>query len=214
MKRATITCLVLLFLSSFGYAEFAVLKIEERVSNSDLIVTGRLISVSESQTENLRSSKGILVIEKTLYGDFADSMGQKLKSGDKVEVEWENSQIIACQFGFEENEKQVWFLTVDKEGNIAPLLPGSADSLDNLPEIDGYLKKSKRLRESVRTIRVTTDLQSEPLAKAPIGKEPETKLVEYSLERKLNYQPILVFLVLLGSTSLYHLLYRSRFKIR
>jgi hypothetical protein len=214
MKKLAAICLFVLMLSTFGYAEFAILKIEGRVKNSDLIVIGKLVNVSETETENHRISKGALVIEKVIYGNFVKSNGQRLKLEDKVEVEWWNSKMIACQFGFAENEKQIWFLTVDSEGKIESLSPSTTASLDEQPEINKHLKKLKRSDKKAKIIKIQDDSQQNPLAETPVGNDPAISFGVYSLERKMNYQPILVFLVILGSISLYYLLYRSRFKIR
>lgn len=214
MKKLTVACFVVLMLSTFGYAEFAILKIEGRVKNSNLIVVGKLVDVSKKETENSKVSKGILLIDKTIYGNFIFSNGQKLKSGDEIKVEWQNSKMIACQFGFAENTEEIWFLKVDNEGNIESLSPSTTATLDELPEVKEHIKKQKRSNETVKTIRISDDSRQNSSAEIPTGNDSKISFGIYSLERKPNYQPILVLLVILGSISLYYLLYRSRFKIR
>src|SRR3954470_2886477 len=144
MKKLTVACFVVLILSTFGYAEFAVLKIEGRVKNSNLIVIGRLLNTSETETETQKLSKGTLLIDKTIYGNFVFSNGQKLKSGDEIQVEWQNSKMFACQFGFAEDTEEIWFLKVDNEGNIESLSPSTTATLDELPEVKEHIKKQKR----------------------------------------------------------------------
>lgn len=214
MKKLAVACFVILMLSAFGYAEFAILKIEGRVKNSNLIVIGRLLNTSETETETQKLSKGTLLIEKTISGNFVFSNGQRLKSGDKIKVEWQNSKMFACQFGFAEDTEEIWFLKVNDEGNIESLSPSTTAALDELPEVKKYLKKQKRSNEAVKTIRISDDSQQISLAEIPTGNDSKISFGIYSLERKPNYRPILVFLIILGSISLYYLLYRSRFKIR
>ena len=214
MKKLAAACFVCLMLSTFVYAEFVFLEIKERVKNNNLIVIGRLLNASETETETEKLSKGTLLIDKTIYGNFVFSNGKKLKSGDEIKVEWQNSKMIACQFGFAEDRKEIWFLTVDNEGNIESLSPSTTASLDELPEVKKHLKKQKSLNEPVKTIRISDDSQQDSLGEMPTENNSKISFGVYSLERKLNYQPFLAFLVILVSISLYYLLYQSRFKIR
>ncbi len=214
MKKLAVACFVVLMLSAFGYAEFAILEIKERVKINNLIVIGRLLNTSETETETQKLSKGTLLIDKTIYGNFVFSNGQKLKSGDKIKVEWQNSKMIACQLGFAEDTEEIWFLNVNDEGNIESLSPSTTAALDELPEVKEHVKKQKRSNEAVKTIRISDHSQQNSLAEIPTGNDSKISFGIYSLERKLNYQLILVFLIILSSISLYYLLYRSRFKIR
>lgn len=214
MKKLTAICFVVLLFSTIGYAEFAILKIEERVKNSNLIVVGKLTNVSESETENLRISKGTLVVEKVIYGNFVDSKGQRLKAESRFDIEWRNSKMIACQFGFAENEAEIWFLTVDDMGRIESLSPGSSASLADLPEVKKHLKKLKRANEVAKTIEIQNNSEQMSLNQIEVKNEPQVSFGIYSLERKPNYSLISVFCVIFVSVGLYYLLYRSRFKIR
>lgn len=200
MKRVFSAFLCTLLLSTFVFGKFLILSVEERVKLNNLIVIGSLRNISETETLKTRFSTGTLVIEEVIYGNFINSTGQKLISGNKVQVGWQNSKSFACQFGFSENEKEIWFLKVDEEGNINSLSPSTTASLAELAEVNKYLKMQERADNAVKTIK----LQSET-AFYPSFNETLTQK---------EFSPFWALLVILTSIALYWVLYRSRFKIR
>lgn len=214
MKNKLFVCLIILIFSTFVYGEFAILQIKERVKQSNLIVVGTLQDVSETETDKLRISKGTLVIEKVILGSFKNSQGQILKLGEKVQVEWTNSKMFACQFGFSENEKEIWFLNVDEGGNIQPLSPSTSASLSDLTEVKENLRKKDK-NNAVKILNTLNDNDKVPQLSLPKATSEETVKCLYSINAKQNqYSPFSAFLVILASLSLYYLLYRSRLKIR
>lgn len=213
MKKSAFVCLIIFLLSTFGYAAFYILKIEERVKTNNLIIIGKLVNVSETETEIHRISKGTLVIEKIIAGNFVNSAGQKLKSGDEVRVEWQNSKTFACQFDFAKNKEQIWFLNVDSEGNIESLSPSTSATMEELAEVEKYLNLM-RPEKTAKTIKLLTDLKQNNLNELPVVTTSEKEFSFYSSQPKSEYYPFSALLVILTSLSLYYLLYRSRFKIR
>ncbi|HEY8563473.1 MAG TPA: hypothetical protein VIL74_24050 [Pyrinomonadaceae bacterium] len=214
MKKGIFVCLFTLTLAAFAYANFAVLEIKERVKQNNLIVVASLRDVSESETETERISKGTLTIEKIVFGEFKKNDGQPLSFNDKVRVEWRNSKMIACQFGFSEGGEQVWFLKVDERGNIEPLTPSTTASIADTAEIDAYLRKKDKTGrvESIDTINENERVfQVKPPEKS--FEKPLTSMSAPKHRRKTFY-PFPAVLVVVSSASLYYLLYRSRFKIR
>ncbi len=215
MKKILIISFFVLISSTFVFGKFLILPIEERVKENNLIVIGKLQDVSETETDMERISKGTLVVEKIIYGRFKNSNGQKLKLGDKVQIEWTNSKIIACKFGFTENKSEIWFLNVNDEGRIESLSPSTTASLDDLTKVKKYLKKLKKENKIAKSIIIQDDFENRIQPKPPV--QTSTKTVRYVYlvsDKPKTYSPFSAFLVILISISLYYLLYRSRFKIR
>jgi hypothetical protein len=205
---------MILSLSTFAYAEFAILRISELVTKNNLIIIGHLRDVSETETDELRISKGTLTIEKIVDGKFTKPNGQSLKIGDEVSVEWINSKLIACQFGFSENNKGIWFLNVGEKGDVEPLTPSTLASTGDLAEVEKYLRKKKK--DSVVKILNTTGDGEQVSSLNSAEKEPADAVrCLYSIKPKQKqYFPFAASLAFLASVALYYLLYRSRFKIR
>lgn len=216
MKNKLFVVLIILMLSTIAQASFMILKIEERVKRHNLIVIGTLRDVSKTETEKLKIESAALSIEKILFGKFKDSDNQNLKIGDQIRVEWTNSKDFACQFGFSANSKAIWILNVDEKGNIEPLGPGSQAELTDLAEVEKYLNQKDKATAGklINTLNdAEPDLKSSEI-EVSRSQNSEISFGLYSLERKINYRPVLTLLVILGAFSLYYLLYRSRFKIR
>jgi hypothetical protein len=215
MKKIFFAFLCVFVFSTFAFGKFLTLSIEENVKGSNLIVIGSLINVSETETKESKFSKGTLVIDKIVYGNFINSNGQSLKSGYKVQVEWQNSKMIACQFGFSENERQIWFLKVDNEGNINSLSHSTTASLAELAEVKKYLKKQKSQDKIEKTIKQQKEIQK--VHQTDSVQDNNSKSF-YSLDnepfKQKGYSPFSAFLVILTSFGLYLVLYKSRFKIR
>ena len=214
MKKLAIACLFILTFSNFAIGTLLYTPLDKSVKESDLIVTGTLQNVSESETEEFEISKGILLIEKVISGNIRTQNGEPLKTGDKVLVGWENSKMMSCRFEIAAFSKGIWLLQLESDGTTKSLFPGAMVSESDIPIVEKELKKQKRSNEALKTIRISDNSQQSSLAEMPTGNDSKISFGIYSLERKINYQPILAFLIILGSISLYYLLYRSRFKIR
>lgn len=214
MKKIYFAFFIILAFSAFASAAFLILPLEERVKKSNLIVIGTLQDVSETETNELRISKGTLIIKKIIFGKFQNSNVQSLKLGEKVQVEWVNSMMFACKFGFPENKEEVWFLRVNDKGEIESLSPDTTASLSELAEVKKYLRKKDK-NNAVKIINTLSDNEKVPQLKLSEGVSEETVKCLYSAKPKQKeYFPIPAFLVALASVALYFLLYRSRFKIR
>lgn len=214
MKNLSITFLFVLAFSNLVYGEFAYEPIKDRVKNSDLIIIGTLRNVSEHHTREIDYSKGTLLIENVLFGNIRTTEGLQLKSGDKFQVEWANSNMIACRFGFSENEKEIYFLQIAESGNIESLSPSSSASIEDIAEVKKYLKKKKTSNQSTKIIQSKKENQQQ----TEYIEETFDEVIKRSLYLEENshtkYYPFSALLVILGSLSLYYFLYKSRFKIR
>lgn len=213
MKKIVVVTIFITLFSNFAVAAFAIMKIEERVQKHNLIVIGKLQDVSESETEAQRISKGALVIEKVIFGSFTDSKGQNLKIGDKVDVKWSNSKMFACQFGFAENNKQVWFLNVDNQGNIESFHPSTSTGLEDLSEVKQQLKLQNKKDNLSKFIKIQNTETNYSITQP--NQNDETVKCLYSIQEKpKKYSPFSALIVAIFSISLYFVLYRSRYKIR
>ena len=216
MKKIYFALFIISAFTTFASAAFLFLPIEERVRESNLIVIGTLHDVSKSETDDFRISKGTLVIEQIIFGKFQNSNGQSLKPGEKVRVEWANSKTFACQFGFPENKKEIWFLTVDDKGEIKSLSPSTTAALSELAEVKKHLRK----KEKNNAVKLLNTIIGEREKAAQLNSSEETsqkETIRYSLSAKTEqkeYSLLSAFFVALTSVALYFLLYRSRFRIR
>ena len=215
MKKIYFAFFIISAFSTFASAAFLILLIEERVKQSNLIVVGTLRDVSETETNDFRISKGTLVIEQVIFGEFQNSNGQSFESGEKVRVEWTNLKTFACQFGFPENKKEVWLLKVDDKGEIESLSPGATASMSELSEVKKHLRKKKK--NNAAKLLNTISGEGEKVVQLDSSEETSQKeTIRYSLTVKneqKEYSPLSALFVALASAALYFLLYRSRFRI-
>ncbi len=153
MKNLFMAYLFILVFSTISFGKFLILPLEERIQNADLIVIGTLESVSARETYNFNYYQGNLVIEKIIFGNVKTTQGLQLTTKDKLQVKWQNSNMVSCRLMFAENYKKIWFLQMDAEGNIESLTPSSTTSLDDIAEINKLLKKQKRSDKTIDIVR-------------------------------------------------------------
>ena len=215
MKKVFVICFITLILSAVTFGNFLYLSIKERIESNNLIVIGELENVTETETREFRISKGTIVIDKIIYGRFVNSFQQKLKPGDKVKVEWRNSKMIACQFSFSENEKEIWFLKVEDKGKIVNLSPNTSSSLSELAEVKKHLKNKEGKDTNAKNIKTQKDfVKTDSSSLSKISNENVTKQVLIPKTKNEGDSSFFALLVALASIYLYFVLYRSRFKIR
>jgi hypothetical protein len=213
MKKSILSCLFLLVFSTVVFGDLAYFTVEKRVQDNNLIIIGTLKNVVETETQEFEISNGTLEIEKVLYGNYSTASNQKLKSGDKLPIEWRNSKMFACKFGFSENESGIWFLNVDNIGEIEQLHNNSSSSLDELSEVKKHLKK-KGIDKVSKKIQLQNDVQETNQSEL-IVQDYSVKCLYSTKQMESNgNSPFSAFLVILASITLYYILYRSRFKIR
>jgi len=210
MKSLLGACILIFAFASVSFANLVYVPLKDAVENSDVIIVGTLRNVSEKVEGAATYGEGEILVERYIAGNVEDAA---LKAGDKLRLKY--IEDFACIMGSHkaiENEKGIFLLTVDDKGEIK-----SKDfrPLENLRELEKLLEKGTKTRNAFKTIKIQND--AEPAFQAAENQDRQTSAVSfgvYSLERKINYRPILTLLVILGSISLYYLLYRSRFKIR
>jgi hypothetical protein len=212
MKKIVISFFVVTVLSTIVFGALAYFPIEKRVKDSNFIVIGSLKDVEEKETDEFQISKATLVIENVIYGNFISSNEQKLKISDELQVEWRNSKMFACKFGFFANEKEIWFLNVDKNGKIESLGSNTSSSLDDLKEVEKHLRK-KGIDKTEKKIELQNEVQGN-VSFDSVANDETVKCL-YSVDNKeKEYYPNFALSVFITSILLYFILYRSRFKIR
>jgi hypothetical protein len=214
MKNLLTVFAMLLAFASVSFAKLMFVSLDEAVKNSDLIVVGTLKGISERMEDGATYGKGEIFVQQFIAGNVKTINGFKLKAEDRLQLNYVED--FACVMGSYrriENEKGIFLLTLNNEGDIT-----SKDfrSIESLSEIKNLLKKGVKPKGVFKKIKLQNELEDLQLREInnTSNYNPEVSFGIYSLERKVNYQPILTLLVILVSISLYYLLYRSRFKIR
>jgi hypothetical protein len=217
MKSLFVVCFILLAFSFNVFGMLLFVPLDEAVKNSDLIVVGILQGISEKSESGTTYGTGKIFVERFIAGNVKTAEGVTLKSGDRLQLNYFEN--FACVYGSHkriENEKGVFLLTLDNNGEIQ-----SKDfrSLDDLPEIRKLLKKGIKPSAIAKTIKILNDAEQKPqrpVIETSVNQNPEK--VFCSLDSKKSnekqYHPLQAFSVVLFSVFLYFVLYRSRFKIR
>lgn len=212
MKNLSAACFIVLAFAFSCFAKIMPVPLKESIRNSDLIVVGTLTDVSERKEDGTIYGKGKIVVEQFIAGNIMTANGSKLKTGDKLPLDYMEG--FACVYGSHkriENEKGIFLLTLDKNGEI---LYKDFRSLESLSEILNFLRKNVKSKTNSKKVKIHNETEQAPTLENPKQQKPEISFGVYSRERKINYHPIAALLVIFCSILLYYLLYRSRFKIR
>jgi len=213
MKSLFVVCFILLAFSFNVFGNLIFVPLDEAVKNSDLIVVGTLRGVSEKSESGTTYGTGEIFVERFIAGNVKTAKDITLKSGDRLQLNYFEN--FVCVYGSHkriENEKGVFLLTLNDNGEIQ-----SKDfrSLGDLPEIRKLLKKGIKPNGIARTIKI----QNEQIIQTTLIESPENQVAEVGFcAMKSNgantkeYSLMRAFLVILFSTLLYRVLYRSRFK--
>lgn len=188
MKKLAIISSLILLLSCNVFADLRFVTLEEHVKESDLIVIGRLTSVSETFYLG-RNGEGLIEIEKVVTSNVKNTKDAFLKPKDKLKITWyEGFACVDGQHKRAENQRLIWFLNIEKDGTVKTSNPGSYLPLESFNEVKKTLKEQK-----ITTLK-------------KVNTENESDSIQDALLRVL-----LVFIVAL---ILYRLLYRARFKVK
>lgn len=214
MKNLSIAFVMVLAFASYSFAKLAFIPLDEAIENSDLIVIGTLKDITEKGERNaIVYGKGLIYVEKIIAGNVKSNEGLSLKSGDKLRLNYVES--FSCVYGSHErieNEKGIFLLTLNDNGEIET---EDFRSLESLDEIMRILKKGIKPNEVLKTINILDESKSNSKIEASKNQPSKTSFCMYSIQSKpTKYSPISALLVILTSILLYYLLYRSRFKIR
>lgn len=215
---STLAIIVLLSFSINLSAAWAIISTEELVRDTDLILIGTLQDVTKFTNDNIDYSEGVVLVEKVIAGSDITSAGQPLRSGDKIEIKWKNSSMIACprvEHKGHENIRGIWLLKVESDGTLISDYSWRFSSIDELDKLKKILRKTK-VRSNPTKIMLMNEEPS-PLVEAQSiteehSHEREDKID--SLPRRQGYSPSNAGVVLLFCICLYYFLYRSRFRIR
>jgi len=217
MKSLFVVCFILLAFSFDVFGKLLFVPLDEAVKNSDLIVVGILQGISEKSESGTTYGTGEIFVERFIAGNVKTAKDITLNSGDRLQLNYVEN--FACVYGSHkriENEKGVFLLTLDDDGEIQ-----SEDfrSLDDLPEIRKLLKKGIKPKGIAKTVKILNDAEQKPQSPMPVTSVNQISEkvfcpLDSSKSNEKQYYPLQAFLVVLLSVSLYFVLYRSRFKIR
>lgn len=192
---------------------------EQLVRETDLIVVGTLQGVKEFTNEDIDYSEGTILIEKIIAGNDKTTSGEPLKFGDKIVIKWQNSSMIACprvEHKGDENIKGIWLLEVESDGTLRSDYPWRFSSLDELDKLKKILRKTK-VRRNFTKISIVNEALSHRTATRPSAGEHKTEETPREVDSTAStreYSPVNAIIILLFSSCLYFILYRSRFRIR
>lgn len=194
--------------------------LNQLVKESDLIVSGTLISVSRHTDNNIDYSEGILVIEEFISGNVKTTENFALKSGDRIKLTWQNPSTKVngrVEFGGSENNETIKILKVKSDGTVTAdnLFSMRAASTGQRREIKEILQK-ENTRKDLRKVKLfneTYPINTNPNQQAQNPDTNQNHVVEVR-SKSSDYSSLAVLITILFSLSLYWVLYRSQFKIR
>lgn len=117
-------------------AEWALVPLEDLVSDSDLIVVGTLRDVEESSHDGVDYGQGTIEVREVLWG--------QIKAGDKLTLKWQNSSAIICprvEHRGNAGEKGVWLLTKGDKGSVEADYPGRFVNLSERKRVENLLRR-------------------------------------------------------------------------
>ena len=130
MKVLSIILLVL-FLASVCFAEWADIPLKDIIKESDLIVVGTLDEVKEHTKNGIDYGQGVIVVHKVLRGIVQ-------KDKEKVTLIWSNPTGLACprvEQRYNQNKKGIWMLSLQKDGKVRADYPKRYQSIEKESEI-------------------------------------------------------------------------------
>lgn len=224
MKKLFFVCFVILLFSGNSFGSWAMIPTSDVVKRSDLILIGTLQSVSQYTKNEIDYSEGILLIEQVVAGDVKTTDGFPLRSGDKIKLKWQNSSFVICprvEHKGHENAKGFWIIEVTEDGAVSSDYPWRFKPLGEADEVGKALRKENPRQTSLKVKLLNENSQNAMNQQTKIVDSIENqsnqpvKIVEINdISTKRKYSLLNALLVVLFSSGLYWLLYRSRFKIR
>jgi hypothetical protein len=107
MKQLLFLLLIALCFPVLCFGEQAEIPLEELVQDSDLIVVGRLQSVSGFSKDDTDYAQGTIIVDEVIWG--------KVGAGDKLTLKWQNQSNIICprvEHAGAVGKQGIWLLTV------------------------------------------------------------------------------------------------------
>jgi len=215
MKVLLSVCIIILAFVSNSFASLMFVPLDEGVKNSDLIIVGTLREISENETDSGTYGKGKIFVQQFIAGNVKTMKGFVLKAGDILELNYiENFSCVMGSHKRIENKKGIFLIKLTESGEIQ-----SQDFrvIEDLTEINKLLKKNTTPNNIFKTIKIQNEAEQYSEISRIEESNSQTSKISYCLysnRPQTKYYPFLALLIILGSFSLYYLLYRSRFKIR
>jgi hypothetical protein len=208
MRRLVSAVVLVVFLSTTTFAEWALIPLDELVADSDLIVIGTLHSATENSEYE---GKGYILIDEIITKDVETFDRRPLKPGDNLKITWLDNW--ACALGMHlgwENKKGVFLMKIQKDGTVAAGYPGRFRTLADLTEINQLLGRQKMKRAGRVEVSAARIINKVPVA--PLEPNNMAVVVDVSpFDDSSLYRALFTALLSLGA---YLVLYRSRFRIR
>jgi hypothetical protein len=215
MKYLLAACVLICVFASVSFAELAYVPLKDAVKDSDLIIVGTLINVSERKEDSATYGTGEILVERFIAGNVKTANGAALKSGDRLRLDY--AETFACVMGRHramENKKGIFLLTLKDNGEIRW---EDYRPLETLTELETLLENGNATKPDLKTIKIQNAPEDEVRMVAAKNPNRPVSPVGFgirSVERKPNFGLIRALFVVFGSLALYYFLYRSRFKIR
>jgi hypothetical protein len=212
IKKLLSVILLFVLLPTALFAKWGLIPLDQLVADTDLIVVGTLHSATEN-SEGV--GEGYILVDKIIAKDDSTTEGQKtldgqrLKPADNLKLTWEDNW--SCASGMHrgwEGKKGIWLLIIQKDGTVTAGYPGRFRNVEDLDKI--LLLLSHKQTNKVQPVIISRDTsQIDP----PAAHDPEdTKPIDTTPFRENS--PFGALIVLILSSGLYWILYKSRFRIR
>lgn len=129
--------LIWLFAVSIAYGYEGKMTTDQLVSQSDVVVTGKLSGVKEWVADGVEHGEGVIAISDTIHGEVPESK--------KVTLRWSNRlyRSGALRFSDTGEEKFIWLLWRAQDGSFRAQHSGCRAPLSDRPAILAAIQKRK-----------------------------------------------------------------------
>ena len=117
-------------------ARWANISLKDLLKETDMIVVATLTNVTETTTNRVEYSSGTLVVGEVIRGN--------VKTGDRLQLRWENSSDIACpriEHASQKGKTVIWLLQSSTNNTVSANYPGRVLEMKLRPELDQLLRK-------------------------------------------------------------------------
>ena len=220
-KVFTVASITLAFsLNLFAQSFTQWVPLNQLIKESDLIVRGTLRSVSNYTKDGIDYSEGTIVIEEFISGNVKTTEDSSPKLGDRIKLTWQNSSTKIhgrIELSGSENNEVIWILRVKNDGTVTAdrFVSIRAATTNQLREIREILRKEETLK-NLQRVRLFDEIYSSitnPNKQTQNSDTNQNHVIEvYS--KSSQDSSLAALITILFSSSLYWMLYKSRFKIR
>lgn len=151
MKYALIILVLIIAIPAPSFARWAYVPLVDLVQESDIIVVGALGDVREYSDRGTDYGNGTIQVEEVIWGN--------VKEGQNLALLWTNGTGVVCprvEHKNKENQKGIWLLTLDENGNVRADYPGRFVDLEERDNVASALMK-RPVRLKVSKYRISPD---------------------------------------------------------